>query len=163
MNGDDLHVDMVLDAEVPDPPPLRGPQSRGEYEAIDATERPTDDYRREELEGVLQEGAWRDAFEEWAEHTLLTDGEFERIVELGLLERLDLYWEPATDDVGYRAPTLTEAEREAFDDPDGIDGELDSLGRVVSEILENDYLVRNEEEFGFFADDYTGEEPPDEP
>jgi hypothetical protein len=154
---------MVLDAEVPDPPSLRGPQSRGEYEAIDMTDQePTDDYRREELEGVLRDGAWQDAFEEWAEHTHLTDAEFEGAVELGLIERFDLYWDPATDDVGYRAPTLNGEEREAFDDPDGVDAELDSLGRVVSETLENDYLLRDENDFGFFADDYTGEEPPEE-
>ena len=150
---------MVLDVEAPDPPSLRGPQSRGEYDAIDMTDRePTDDYRREELAGVLRDGAWQDAFEEWAGQTLLTDAEFGTVRELGLLERLDLYWDPSTDDVGYRAPTLSDDERGAFDDPDGIDAELDSLGRVLSETLENDYLLRDEDEFGFFADDYTGEE-----
>jgi hypothetical protein len=52
---------MTLDVEVPDPPSLRRPQSRGEYEAIDMTDRePTDDHRREELEGFLREGAWQD-------------------------------------------------------------------------------------------------------
>lgn len=150
---------MTLDVDVPDPPSLRGPQSRGEYDAIDMTDQePTDDYRREELRGVLREGAWRDAFEEWAGHTLLTDAEFGTVRELGLLDRLDLYWEPSSDEVGYRAPTLSDDEREAFDDPDGIEAELDSLGRVLSEVLENDYLLRDEDEFGFFADDYTGEE-----
>ncbi|MEF8842506.1 MAG: hypothetical protein V5A62_12925 [Haloarculaceae archaeon] len=60
--------------------------------------------------------------------------------------------------MAYRAPILSEDELEAFDDPDGIGAELDSLGRVVSEVLENDYLRRDENGFGFFADDYTGEE-----
>jgi hypothetical protein len=59
--------------------------------------------------------------------------------------------------VGYRAPTLSDDERGTFDDPNGIEAELDSLGRVVSETLENDYLLRDEDEFGFFGDDYTGE------
>ena len=150
---------MTLDVEVPDAPSLRGPQSRGEYDAIDATdEELTDDYRREELRGVLEEGAWRDAFEEWAEHTLLTDAEFETVLDRGLFDRLDLYWEPSSGEVGYRAPTLSDDTREAFDDPDGVEAELDSLGRVLSEVLENDYLRRDEGEFGFFADDYTGEE-----
>lgn len=162
MNRGDLRAGMALDVEVPDPPSLRGPQSRGEYESIDMTDQePTDDYRREELEDALREGAWRDAFAEWAAHTLLTDAEFATVVELGLIERFDFYWVPATDDAGYRAPTLNEEEREAFGDPDGIDAELDSLGRVVSETLENDYLVRDDTEFGFFTDDYTGEEPRD--
>ena len=163
MSRDDLLSGMVLDVEVPDPPSLRGPQSRGAYEAIDMTDQvPTDDYRREELEGALQEGAWQDAFEEWAAHTLLVDAEFERIVELGVIDRFDFYWDPATEEVGYRAPALNGEEREAFDDPDGVDAELDSLGRVVSESLEDDYLVRDETEFGFFAEEYTGEEPPDD-
>lgn len=153
---------MVLDVEAPDPPSLRGPQPRGEYEAVDVTdEEATDDYRREELAAVLREGAWQYAFEEWAEHTLLTDAEFRTVAELGLVERFDLYWDPTTDDVGYRPPTLSEEEREAFEDPSGIEAELDSLGRVVSETLENDYLLRDEEEFGFFADDYTGEDVED--
>lgn len=153
---------MALDVEVPDPPPLRGPQSRGEYEAIGAAdEEATDDYRREELAAVLREGAWRDAFEEWAEHTYLTEEEFRTVAELGLVERFDLRWEPATDDVGYRAPTLAGEEREAFEDPSGVEEELDSLGRVLSETLENDYLLRDDDEFGFFADDYTGEDVED--
>ena len=154
---------MALDVEVPDPPPLRGPQSRGEYAAIDMTDRePTDDYRREELEGVLRDGAWQDAFEEWTEHTHLTREEFGTAVELGLIERFDLYWDPSADEVGYLAPTLTDEEREAFEDPEGVDAELDSLGRVVSETLENDYLLRDEEGFGFFDEEYTGEERPGE-
>jgi hypothetical protein len=154
---------MALDAEVPDPPPLHGPQSRGEYAAIDMTDRElTDDYRREELEAVLRDGAWQDAFEEWAEQAQLTSEEFGTAVELGLIERFDLYWDPSTDEVGYLAPTLTDEEREAFEDPEGVDAELDSLGRVVSETLENDYLLRDEEGFGFFDEEYTGEERPGE-
>jgi hypothetical protein len=142
---------MSLDVETPDSPPLWGPQGRGDYAAIDMTDRePDDDYRREEIAAALQEGAWRDAFQEWAEHTYLTAAEFERVRELGLLQRFDFYWDPSDGEVGYQAPAVDR--RDAVDDPDGVEEELDGLGRVVSETLENDYLGRDPEgEFGFFA------------
>ena len=151
---------MALDVEVPDPPPLRGPQSRGEYEAIDMTdEQPEDDYRREAIEGFLEEGAWREAFGEWAEYTYLTEEEFEVVTDLNLIEAFDFYWDPNADEVGYRAPTLPDDLPEPHDatldpgDVEGIEEELDSLGRTVSEMLENDYVLRDEEEFGFFSEE----------
>lgn len=156
---------MPLDVEVPDPPSLHGPQPRGDYEAIaEPADGSADDYRREELETFLRDGAWADAFAEWAEHTFVSVEEFETVRRFGLLDRFDFYWDPATDEVGYRAPVLPEEARAAFedDDADAIDAELDSLGRVVSEVLESDYLLRDEETFGFFADDYTGETPGEE-
>jgi hypothetical protein len=144
---------MSLDVEPPDPPALRGPQSRGEYDAIDMTEQEvTDDYRREEVAAVLEDGAWADAFEEWSEHTYLSAAEFETARERGLVEQFDFYWDPATDEVGYRSPTVPEWSRDAFEDPGGVAAELDALGRVVSEVLENDYLRRDENDFGFFDD-----------
>jgi hypothetical protein len=151
---------MSLDVEIPDPPPLYGPQSRGDYASVDmADERVEDDYRREEIASFLADGAWQDAFEEWAEETFLTDTEFESILEFGLIEQFDFYWNPNTDDVGYQAPTLTTAQRrELDDDAQDLDAELDSLGRIVTETLENDYLLRDEETVGFFADEYTADE-----
>lgn len=154
---------MSLDVEIPDPPSLRGPQPHGAYEAIDMTDREIeDDYRREEIESFLEDGAWQDAFEEWAERTDLSAVDFDSIVERGMIEQFDFYWDPTTDDVGYQAPSVPDETRAVFeDDVDGIEMELDELGRVVSERLENDYLLRDEEGFGFFADEYTGEETPD--
>lgn len=150
---------MGLDVEVPAPPPLTGPQGRGAYEAIDMTDRSVeDDYRREEVAAVLEDGAWRDAFEEWGQTTMLTAAEVETAAELGLFAGLDFYWDPSTDDVGYQVPPVPEAHRDAFDDPKGAEGELDDLGRIVSEVLENDYLRRDENDFGFFEEEYTGEE-----
>ncbi|MFB6170470.1 MAG: hypothetical protein ABEJ06_04910 [Haloarculaceae archaeon] len=149
---------MALDVEVPDPPSLRAPQQRGAYEAIDMTDQePEDDYRHEELETFLREGAWQDAFEQWAEETYLTASEFETLRERELFDRFDFYWDPAADEVGYRAPTLAAEGEPAFDDPNGVEAELDTLGRIVSEVLENDYLLRDEETFGFFTEEYTGE------
>ncbi|MFB6080845.1 MAG: hypothetical protein ABEJ81_07600 [Haloferacaceae archaeon] len=151
---------MGLDVEVPDPPSLRGPQTRGAYEAIagpDEDEEVDDDYRREELATVLDEGAWADAFEEWAAYTDLTDAEFEAAVRRDVIDGFDFYWDPGTDEVGYRAPDLPEEVRAAVgEDAETIETELDALGRVVSEVLENDYLRRDDETFGLFADEEPG-------
>lgn len=150
------HESMPLDVSTPDPPSLHGPQSRGDYEAIDDDlVEDSDDYRREELEDILAEGAWRDAFDEWSNQTALTPAEFEAVERLGLVDAFDFYWAPASDEVGYRAPSLPDDAAEEFDldDPGGIDMALDTLGRIVSETLENDYLLRDEDEFGFFGDD----------
>lgn len=152
---------MGLDVPVPDPPTLSGPQSRGDYESIGTpADDPGDDYRREEIADVLEDGAWADAFEKWADETDLSAAEFELVARTGLVDEFDFFWDPATDDVGYRAPTLRDADRADMPttEADDVDDELDALGRVVSETLENDYLLRDDEDFGFFADD----EPTDE-
>ncbi|MFC6861943.1 hypothetical protein ACFQGE_00545 [Halomicroarcula sp. GCM10025817] len=169
---------MSLDVPVPDPPALRGPQPRGEYDAIGAsTDEQADDYRREEVAEILEAGAWHDGFEEWATQTSLVPADFELVVEHDLIDGFDFYWDPATDEVGYRAPALPEAVERDLEvgDADEIELELDALGRIVSEMLENDYLPRDEETFGFFDDEapesefdaeperHRGEEPAEEP
>lgn len=158
---------MPIEDEVPDPPSLSGPQTRGQYESIALDEDDTidDDYRREELEEFLQDDAWDDAFGEWAATTSLTTEDLEFVTDLGLIDRYDFYWNPRTDDVGYIAPTIPDDARGSIDpgDADEIDAELDELGRVVTEVLENDYLLRDDEDegFGFFADGDSGDGPSD--
>lgn len=145
---------MALDVTVPDPPSLSGPQPRDDYDAVDAPdEEAEDDYRREEIATILADGAWTDGFEEWTTQTNLTEAEFEVVREYGLFGDLDFYWEPSSGEVGYQAPTLSAAVRGEFGrrEAEDVESELDTLGRVVSETLENDYLVRDEETFGFFA------------
>ena len=147
---------MSLDVPVPEAPSLHGPQPRGEYEAIDnPVDAPGDDYRREELETILESGAWDDAFDEWAAGTMLTPDDFEVVVDYDLIDKFDFYWDATTDEVGYRSPTLPDAAREDLSrgDAGDIDSELDTLGRVVSEMLENDYLLRDDEDYGFFPDE----------
>ncbi|SHG80710.1 hypothetical protein [Halobaculum gomorrense] len=149
---------MTLDVDVSDPPSLRGPRSRGEYDAVDAGEDESgDDYRRETIQTALHDGAWGDAFAEWADSTYLSVEEFETVGRLGLFGEFDFYWDPAGDEVGYRAPSIPEADREVFPDrgADGVDEELDDLGRAISEMLESDYLRRDEEddESDFFAEE----------
>jgi len=147
---------MALDVQPPDPPSLTGPQSRDKYDTIDAgADEVGDDYRREELEPILADGAWADGFEEWAASTDLVDSEFDLLVRHGLFDQLDFYWDPASDEVGYHVRSPDDDAREALgsDDADDIESELDSLARIVSETLENDYLLRDENPFGFFSDD----------
>jgi hypothetical protein len=150
---------MALDVETPDPPTLDDPRDPGDYDALDEPEEWIgDDYRREELAGLLREGAWHDGFAEWSDHTQLTEGEFRVVTDLGLVEEFDFYWNPAAEDVGYRAPTLPDDPPAPYDDLDTedrsvIDEELDALGRTVSEVLETDYIHRSGEEFGFFSEE----------
>ena len=152
---------MTLEVEVPDPPSLNGPQSTDDYDAVVEPENdPGDDYRREELETILADGAWADAFEEWADDTGISAEGFETTVRLGLVDRLDFYWDPSTDEVGYRAPAVPDDAWGAFenDDVDLVEDELDSLGRTVSEMLETEYLPRDDETWGFFADEEREDE-----
>ena len=146
---------MTLDIEIPEPPTLRGPEDPGDYDAVEEPEERTgDDTRRDELAGLLEAGAWEDAFDEWADDTYLNEGEFRAVRERGLLEELDFYWHPAAGDVGYRVPPipadLTDAREDIdADDIDDIEEALDGLARTVSEVLENDYIHRGSEEFGY--------------
>lgn len=148
---------MALEVEVPESPSLRGPQSRGEYDAVDVgDEGVTDDFRRAEVRTALRAGAWRDGFEEWSETTYMTAEEFETVRQIQLFEEFDFYWVPATGDVGYRAPSVPASDRDRFSDrgANGVDGELDELGRAVSEVLESDaYLGGDDLSYEFFAED----------
>lgn len=145
---------MGLDVEAPDPPSLSGPQPRGEYDAIGVGEdEQSDDHRRAAVSAALDDGAWRDAFEEWAGNTFLDRETYETARERGLFERFDFYWYPRDDAVGYRAPPVDGEDADAFGDPGDVEEALDDLGRTVSEVLENDHLRREDDEFGFFPDE----------
>lgn len=145
---------MTLDVETPDPPTLHGPQNPSDYDAVDEPEEWTgDEARREQLAGLLEAGAWADGFEEWAADTYLTDDEFRTVRELGLLEAFDFYWNQSASDVGYRSPTVPADSDGAVDLDDGdiedIEEELDSLGWIVSEVLESDYIDSDGNQFGY--------------
>ncbi|MDF9746597.1 hypothetical protein [Natrinema salsiterrestre] len=146
---------MTLDVEIPDPPTLHGSRNVGDFDAVDEPdERTGDTVRREALADFLEAGAWEDAFDEWAKETYMTEGEFRVVVELGLIDEFDFYWNQSAEDVGYRAPTVPADSVAARDDLDEHDvediaEELDSLGLIVSEVLETDYIHRDGEEFGY--------------
>jgi len=150
---------MALDIEVPEPPDLSNRGRPREFEWQDET-LGAEDFYREDIEDLLQEGAWKEGFNEWTEYTDL-DEEHARIVsDLGLFQAFDFYWDPTEDRLRFDAPLMSDAwrERDATESLDSstasmIDDELEDLGEAVQEQLEG-YLERNDQ-----ASDYGwGEE-----
>ncbi|MFC7046927.1 hypothetical protein ACFQH6_17320 [Halobacteriaceae archaeon GCM10025711] len=134
---------MALDVEVPDPPELanRGvPAAFEPAETVDVA-----DFRREELETFLDEGAWQEGFDEWAAYTDLTADQFERVQEAGLVDRLDFFWDPRDRLLQFDAPSLPDewyAGDGPFDEPTVslVETELSDLGRAVAETLADTYV-----------------------
>lgn len=145
---------MALDVEAPEPPSLGGPEGRGDYDAVEEFEDPAgDDPRREALSEFLRDGAWINAFDRWRRNVDMSEREWDLVLEHGLVDEFDFYWNPAAGDVGYLAPDLP-AE---FGEDDEIDRQtveeaLDELGHTVSVVLETDYVDRTGEDYGFFED-----------
>ncbi|WP_227015841.1 hypothetical protein [Haloarcula sp. JP-L23] len=121
----------------------------------------SEDFYREDLENLLQEGAWREGFEEWAEYTDLDEEEVRVVDDLDLFQAFDFYRDPTDDHLRFDAPTVPEdwRERDVTESLDSssvsaINGELHDLGRAVHETLQNylqrtrDASDRNEEPFG---------------
>ena len=137
---------MALDVEVPDPPSLAAGVDASDYD--DAEVVGTDDYRREELGAYLEDGAWTEAFDQWAAHTDLTAGEFAIARELDLFAEFDFFWDDFADRVGYHAPGIPEDWKERGYHPgldswgtvSSINASLTELGQVVSEVLREDYV-----------------------
>lgn len=147
---------MALDVTTPDPPELQAVDP-DDYDDVDVVS--DADYRREELEAFLRDGAWDRAWDEWAAGSNLTEGEFEIVDELGLIGRFDFFWDSFADRVGYHAPGLPEDWREREIHPDldswgtvsSINAELTELGQTVCDVLKRDYIE--------WESDY---EPPDD-
>lgn len=137
---------MALDIATPDPPTLQGTPDPEEYDDVEVVAET--DYRRDELESFLHEGAWEEAFDEWSDSTQVTEPEFAIIDELGLIERFDFFWDDFADRVGYHAPGLPEDWREREIHPDldswgtvsSINAGLTELGQLVCEILKSEYI-----------------------
>lgn len=136
---------MSLDVETPDPPELRETDPN-QYE--DAEVVGTTDYRRDELSAFLRDGAWDEAFDQWAAHTDVTVEEWEIVRDLDLLTHFDFFWDDFADRVGYHAPGLPEDWKERNVHPDltswgevsSINAGLTELGQIVSEVLKEDYV-----------------------
>jgi hypothetical protein len=136
---------MALDVAVPDPPELES-MDPNEYE--DAQVVGDTDYRREEIEGFLRDGAWERAFSEWAAETSMEAEAFAVVRDLDLLERFDFFWDSHADRVGYHAPGLPEdwKERELHPRLDSwgtvssINAGLTELGQVVCDVLKQEYI-----------------------
>ena len=147
---------MGISADVPPPPTLEAfdPNEYEDAEVVGDT-----DYRRDEIEAFLRDGAWRSAFEAWAARTEVTDEEFEIVRDLELLSQFDFFWDSHADRVGYHAPGLPQDWKERDIHPDidswgttsAINAGLTELGQLVCEVLKEEYI-----------DWETDYEPPDD-
>jgi hypothetical protein len=150
---------MAPDIEVPEPPDLSNRGTPRDFEWQEETPG-SEDFYREDVEDLLQEGAWTEGFNEWTEYTALDEAQVRIVSDLGLFQAFDFYWDPTEDRLRFDAPTIPDdwRERAATESLSSstvsmIDGALDDLGRAVQEVLE-DYLERDDE-----ASDYGwGEE-----
>jgi len=150
---------MALDIAVPEPPDLSNRGMPRDFEWQEET-LGAEDFYREDIEDLLQEGAWTEGVNEWAEYTNLDEAHVRIVSDLGLFQAFDFYWDPTEDRLRVDPPTIPDdwRRRDATESLDSstvsmIDNELDDLGRAVHEVLE-DYLERNDE-----ASDYGwGEE-----
>ena len=136
---------MTLAVDPPDPPTLRAIDPN-EYE--DAEVVGDDDYRRDELEAFLREGAWAEAFEQWAAGADLDADAWDIVLDLDLVDRFDFFWDDFADRVGYHAPGIPEDWKERSLHPDlnswgtvsAINAGLTELGQVVCEVLKDEYV-----------------------
>lgn len=136
---------MSLEVESPDPPELNE-MNPNEYDDADVVG--DTDYRREELEEFLEDGAWREAFGEWADDSDMDESEWQIVVDLDLISRFDFFWDSFADRVGYHAPGLPEdwKERDLHPDLDSwstissINAGLTELGQIVCDVLKDDYI-----------------------
>jgi hypothetical protein len=136
---------MGLDVETPDPPELEevDPNEYEDAEIVGET-----DYRRDELEEFLRDGAWEEAFTQWAKGTDLDEAEFGIIMDLEMFQRFDFFWDSFAERVGYHAPGIPEdwKEREYHPDIDswgtvsGINAGITELGQVVCDVLKDEYI-----------------------
>ena len=152
---------MALDTEIPDPPDLSNRGMPREFEWQDET-LGSEDFYREDLEDLLQEGAWTEGFNEWTEYTNLDEEHVRIVSDLGLFQKLDFYWDPTENRLRFDAPTIPDdwRERNVTESLDSstvsmIDDELTDLGRAVQEVLE-DYLERDDEssDYGWGEETY---------
>ncbi|MGB9953781.1 MULTISPECIES: hypothetical protein [unclassified Haloarcula] len=147
---------MTLDVETPERPALSTGVAADEYDDADVQ---GDEYRREELAEALDDGAWADAFEEWAADASLDADQWQIVTDLGLIEEFDFFWDSFAGRVGYHAPGLPEDWREREIHPgidswgtvSGINAGLTEFGQVVCEVLADEYIDWEAEEVS--ADD----------
>jgi len=135
---------MALDVDPPDPPAL----PERDTESYDDVDVQGTDYRREELEAFLEEGAWEEAFAAWAADADLDEGAFEIAAELGMFDAFDFFWDAFADRVGYHAPGIPEDWKErdlhpeltSWETVSGINAAMAELGETVSRTLKEEYI-----------------------
>jgi hypothetical protein len=136
---------MSLYVDAPNPPELES-HDPNEYEDTEVVS--DTDYRREENERFLKDGAWEEAFNKWADHCSMDQSEFQISLDLGLIERFDFFLDSYAERVGYHAPGILEDWKERDMHPDldswgtvsSINAGLTELGQVVCDTLKDDYI-----------------------
>lgn len=130
---------MALTVESPDPPEIT---NRGVPAAFDPAESYASeaDFRREELQEFLDEGAWKEAFDEWAEYTDLSAEEYEQVQEFGLVGQLDVFWDPVEERLRAAVPDVPTDWAGGTDLASKVGNELSDLGDAVVEMLEDGYV-----------------------
>lgn len=135
---------MSLSVEIPDPPELNEIDPN-EYDDAEVS---GEDFRREDIEDLLEEGAWEEAFEMWAQDTDVSEEEWAIVQDLGLLEEFDFFWDDFADRVGYHAPGIPEdwkvrevhPDIESWSEVSSINAGLTELGQMVCDVLKGDYI-----------------------
>lgn len=150
---------MPLDVEAPDPPDLTNrslPSDIDPDEAFDGV----DDLRREELEEILQDGAWSEAFNEWAAYTDISEEEYRNVRDAGLLEGIDFYWDPIDERLRFEVPALPEGTADRPERANRVASELMDLGETVIEMLEDGYVEwgREDEPEDVWSEEHFGED-----
>ena len=138
---------MSLSVETPPVPELEDVVDPNEYD--DAEVIGDTDYRRDQLEELLRDGAWEDAFEQWRATTDVTAEEWRIVLDMDLLSQFDFFWDDFADRVGYHAPGIPEdwKERELHPDVESwktvssINAGLTELGQTACEVLKDDYIT----------------------
>lgn len=138
---------MVLDVETPTHPDLTNRPLPSELEPTDVLDG-TSDLRREELEEILQDSVWNEAFQEWAEYTDLTEAEYRTIHDMGLVKQLDFYWDPTEKRIRFEVPSLPDELAKQKDLATLVASELTDLSQTVIEMLEDAYVDWDEIETG---------------
>ena len=139
---------MTLEVEPPEPPELEYVDPNEYEDATISADGADIDYRREELQEFLEEGAWEEAFEAWLVDTDLEERAYEIARDLDLFAGFDFFWDDFADRVGYHAPGIPEdwQAREYHPDLDtwgtvsSINASLTELGQEVCEVLKDEYI-----------------------
>ena len=131
--------------DTPDPPSLdeTDPNEYDDAEIVGET-----DYRRDEIEAYLENGAWDTAFEQWLGESELDETELRIVLDLDFVQEFDFFWDSYADRVGYHAPGIPEdwKEREYHHEIDSwstvsaINAEMTELGQIVCDVLKGEYI-----------------------
>ncbi|MFB6124503.1 MAG: hypothetical protein ABEJ59_00920 [Halanaeroarchaeum sp.] len=140
---------MSLDVEPPERPDLT--ITAPDTEAVG--DRP-EAGRREEIEEMLEAGAWPAGFGEWSEHTDLTVEDWAIVTDLELVNEFDFWWNAEDERVRYDSPTIPDEWAEDPEYPEltslvqisAINVALDELGQTVQDRLQQEYVDWNTEE-----------------